>query len=252
MRTLRDANLAALALLCVVSVPIAAVADVEFRARKMTREDVPLGKGQCDIRVRIDGEAEVSLRGDLVHLRTISGRDGRDDGSECNELLPARPVEEFNFEVRDSRGEIQLLSEPLARTGFRAVVRIRDTEGGEGRYHFRLTWRMDGGGPGFVRPGNQGRPGGGRGPYDAPRGRMLTAGQAIDACRGAVQDAVSRQYGYNSVDISNGRGDERQGRNNWIIGDATGRRGGAIEYFIFSCQVDFNSGAVLAVDVRRR
>jgi hypothetical protein len=218
----------------------------------MTRDDVPLGKGQCDIRLRVDGEAEVSLGGDMVHIRTISGRDGRDDGSECNELLPARPVDDFSFEVRDSRGEILLLSEPLPRTGFRAVVRIRDGEGGEGRYHYRLSWRLDGGGPGFNRPGGlgSGRPGGpGR---DLPPRNRFTAAQAISACRGPVQDAIARDYRYNSADISNAHADERQGRNDWIIGDATARRGPAIEYFIFSCQVDFSSGRVVAVDVRRR
>ena len=130
------------ALLLVVSVP--ALADTQFKARRMTRGDVPLGKGQCDIRLRIDSEAEVSVRGDLVSIRTISGRDGRDDGSECNEPLPERNMDGFNFEVLDRRGDIVLLSEPSRRSGFRAVVRIRDNEGGEGRYHFRLSWRMDG------------------------------------------------------------------------------------------------------------
>ena len=39
-----------------------AVADVEFQARKMTRIDVPPGKGQCDSRLRVDGEVEFSVR----------------------------------------------------------------------------------------------------------------------------------------------------------------------------------------------
>jgi hypothetical protein len=111
----------------------------------MTRTDVPLGKGQCDIRLQVDGEAEVSLRGDRVFVRTISGRDARDDGSECNEPLPGRNLDGFNFSVRDSRGDIALLSEPNGRNGYRAVVRIRDSQGGEGRYHFRIEWRMTGG-----------------------------------------------------------------------------------------------------------
>jgi|SRR5439155_11957166 len=139
-----------------------AIADTQFRVRRMTRNDVPLGKGQCDIRLQIDAEAEVSVRGDMVNIRTLSGRDGRDDGSECNEPMPARNLEGFGYEVKDSRGEIRLLSEPSPRNGYSAIVRIRDNGGGEGRYHFRLTWDIGGGG-GF------GRGGGGAGPGDGGR-----------------------------------------------------------------------------------
>jgi hypothetical protein len=139
-------TLAGFALLLFVTAP--AIADTQFRVKRMTRNDVPLGKGQCDIRLRVDNEAEISVRGDMVYVRTISGRDARDDGSECNEPLPARAVSDFNFEVRDRRGDIALLSEPTQRSGNRAVVRIRDGDGGEGRYHFRLSWQMDGGGYG--------------------------------------------------------------------------------------------------------
>ena len=120
-------------------------ADTQFRARRMTRNDVPLGKGQCDIRLQVDNEVEVSVRGDLVSIRTISGRDPRDDGSECNEPLPTRDLQGFNYEVKDSRGEIRLLAEPSRRNDFQAIVRIRDTPSGEGRYHFRLSWMMTGG-----------------------------------------------------------------------------------------------------------
>ena len=64
--------------LLLVSLP--GMADTQFQARRMTRGDVPLGKGQCDIRLRVDNEAEISVRGDMVSVRTISGRDARDDG----------------------------------------------------------------------------------------------------------------------------------------------------------------------------
>lgn len=134
----------ALLVLC-TALPV--LADTQFRVRRMARDDVPLGKGQCDIRLQIDGEAEVSVRGDMVYIRTISGRDGRDDGnSECNEPLPNRDVQGFNFEVKESRNEIRLLAEPSRRNNFSAIVRIRDTSGGEGRYHFRLSWQMTGSG----------------------------------------------------------------------------------------------------------
>jgi hypothetical protein len=117
-------------------------ANTQFRARKMTRTDVPAGKGQCDIRLRVDNEVEVTVRGDFVYIRTISGQDGRDDGSECNAPLPNRRVEDFRFENVESRGEVRLVAEPSRETDFQAVVHIRDGEAGEGRYHFRLSWRI--------------------------------------------------------------------------------------------------------------
>jgi hypothetical protein len=110
----------------------------------MTRNDVPLGKGQCDIWLYVDNEVEVSVRGDMVSVRTISGRDSRDGGSECNEPLPARDVRDFQFQSADSRAEMRLLAEPSRRNNYQAVVRIRDGDSGECHCHFRLTWAMGG------------------------------------------------------------------------------------------------------------
>lgn len=132
-----------LASTCMAALP--ALADSRFQARRMTRDDVPFGKGQCDIRLRVDGEVEVSVRGDSVDIRTFSGRDAYDAGSECNEPLPRNP-RDFSFDVRDGRGGIRLLAPPSPRTGGAAVVRIRDSEGGAGRYHFRLSWEIGPGG----------------------------------------------------------------------------------------------------------
>ncbi len=119
-----------------------AQADTQFRARKMTRSDVPLGKGQCDIWIYVDNEIEVSVRGDMVFARTISGREPRDAGSECNEPLPARDIRGFRFEEADSRAEMRLIGEPSRRNNYQAVVRIRDGASGECRCHFRLTWEI--------------------------------------------------------------------------------------------------------------
>jgi hypothetical protein len=114
----------------------------------MQRNDVPGGKAQCDIRLQVDGQVEVMVDGERVFIRTLSGQDARDDGSECNVPLPGRDVAQFNFEVKDSRNEIQLLEGPTRRNGGKVIVRIRDSAGGFGRYHFRLSWAMDGmGGP---------------------------------------------------------------------------------------------------------
>jgi hypothetical protein len=140
----------ALLMLCAA---LPALADTRFQVRRMTRDDVPAGKGQCDIRLQVDNEVEVSVRGDLVDIRTISGRDPRDDGSVCNAALPDHDVVGFNFQVVESRNEIRLLAEPSRRNGFAAIVHIRDSASGEGRYHFRLSWA--------ITASDYGRPGGG-------------------------------------------------------------------------------------------
>jgi hypothetical protein len=109
----------------------------------MNRNDVPIGRGQCDIRLQVDNEVEVTVRGDNVLIHNIAGRDAYDDGNtECNAPLPDYPPANFNFEVKEQRGEIRLMQEPSRRNGFAAVVRIRDSSGGQGRYHFRLSWDM--------------------------------------------------------------------------------------------------------------
>ena len=145
-------NGVALVLFCAA---LPALADSHFQVRRMTRDDVPAGKGQCDIRLQVDGQVEVAVRGEQVSIRTLSGRDARDDGSECNGPLPNRNIQGFRFEVVDSRGEIRLVGEPSRRNDFAAIVSIRDSAGGEGRYHFRLSWSMTGNdyrGPGNDRP----------------------------------------------------------------------------------------------------
>jgi len=108
----------------------------------MTRNDVPFGKGQCDIRLQVDDQVEVSVHRDLVAVHRLSGQESRDDGSECNLPLPDRDLREFRFEVVDSRNEIRLVEEPSRRNDFTARVAIRDSSGGFGRYHFRLSWAV--------------------------------------------------------------------------------------------------------------
>lgn len=124
-----------------------ASADSQFRVRQTTHPDVPSGKGQCDIRLQVDEEVEAALRGDIVFLRTLSGREARDDGSECTLPLPSREIRGFTFEVKDKRNQIRLVERPESRNNFAAIVRILDTDSGYGRYRFRLSW-IAGGEPG--------------------------------------------------------------------------------------------------------
>ena len=49
-------KLGALVMVCVA---LPALANTHFQARPMVRDDVPAGKGQCDIRLQVDQEVEV-------------------------------------------------------------------------------------------------------------------------------------------------------------------------------------------------
>jgi hypothetical protein len=138
---------AVLAVACLISA-VPAVADTRFTIRRMERNEVPPGRGQCEIRLQVDDQVEVTVDGDRVFIRTLSGQDARDDGSQCNVPLPAREVAGFNFQVVEKRDEIHLLEGPTRRNGGKVVVSIRDSPGGFGRYIFRLSWAMEGvGGP---------------------------------------------------------------------------------------------------------
>jgi hypothetical protein len=122
-----------------------AFADTRFNVRRMARNDAPPGRGQCDIRLQVDDRVEVAVSGDDVFIRTLSGQDARDDGSECNAPMPGGDVPGFNFEVKERRGDINLVEGPSRRNGGRAIVQIHDGPGGFGRYIFRLSWTMAGG-----------------------------------------------------------------------------------------------------------
>jgi hypothetical protein len=126
---------------------ISARADTHFRIAQMKRTDTPAGRGQCDIRLQVDDEVEVTVRRDVVLIHTLAGKDANDDGSECSFPLPDRDVRGFNFQSVDGRNEMRLVEPPSPRNDFAVIVRIRDSATGFGRYHFRLTWDAPGGSP---------------------------------------------------------------------------------------------------------
>jgi hypothetical protein len=224
-----------------------ALADTQFRARKMTRNDVPLGKGQCDIRLQVDNEVEVTVRGDMVMIHTLSGRDPRDDGSECNYPLPDRDLQGFNFQVIESRNDIRLMAEPSRRNNFTALVHIRDSGGGEGRYHFRLSWMIGGGGPPDDRRGG-GPPEGRRGfnapPIPPPDDRRGYGGPPPDDRRG---------YGVPPPDDRRGGGGPGFTWNNTIDYRGQGRGTSVLnnlEQRLFDVTVNIDRGGRVLVSFR--
>jgi len=117
-----------------------AVADVQFHARPMTDAKIPRGKAQCEIRLMVDQQVEVSLHGDTIGVHTLTGADARDNGSECSAPLPGRVVDGFTMTVKKRHGEVRLVAEPSARNDFTATIFIHDNAAGESLYDLRISW----------------------------------------------------------------------------------------------------------------
>jgi hypothetical protein len=127
--------------------------DPVFRPKQMRDYNPRAADGRCTIRVRVDDENDVELRGDQVLLRTLTGRAGRDDGSECSQPLPAGGFSKFAFRGIDGRGEVRLVQEPRLGNQWTAIVSIRDKRGGDEGYTFELSWTADPNAARYVSPG---------------------------------------------------------------------------------------------------
>ncbi|MBL8230600.1 MAG: hypothetical protein JNL98_19065 [Bryobacterales bacterium] len=121
-----------------------AAQDTSFQVKRMKEWNEQSRDGRCVLRVMVDDEVDVELRGDQVLVRRISGQPGRDDGSECTQPLPRNFFTRFSLRGVDGRGEVRLSQEPRPGNNFTAIVTIRDTRRGQEGYTFELSWTTDG------------------------------------------------------------------------------------------------------------
>ena len=73
-----------------------------------------------------------------------------------------------------------------------------------------------------------------------------------DACSEAVSDRIASEYRTAAVEILSIRADNGPGRNDFVVGEAAVGRGRNAERLSFACQVDWNTGRVRNVNIRRR
>ena len=197
--------------------------------------------GKCTIEVRVDGAAEVEIRGDRGLLRTTSGTPARWVRFECSGVMPPNPSD-FKFSGVDGRGTQSLVRDP--RSGGRsAIVRIEDPSGGAENYTFDIEWR----GVGTGAYGGYGYGQSARDPY--VRGEYSSS-QALDACQAAVRDRASRDLGTSDVQFRRERIEDNPGRDDVIMGRVDVRRnGGAMESYRFNCSMNLANGRVRTVDL---
>lgn len=156
--------------ICIVTATLAATAQYRgrtgvnyvdegqtFQVRRSNDYSEDRRDGRCRVRVRIDDEADVELRGDTIRIHVIKGGPGRDEGTECNAPLPTSGnITNFRFRGIDGRGTPRLVQEPAARNQYVAVVNIQDPRGGSEGFTYELTWNWDGQGGGSGGSGGGG------------------------------------------------------------------------------------------------
>lgn len=208
------------------------------------------GSGRCTIEVTVDGAAEVEISVDRGLLTTISGQQAQWRRFQCNQPLPFNPVDFSLVRTDGNRGSMRLVQDPRGAGG-RAVIRINDPKGGRAGYIFDLRWGGYRGGGGWT-PGPPSQPPPGpppNGPWPGPGGSPIA--RAIRVCQEAVTDRLDED-GYRAINFDRIFPDDNPGRRDWVIGNVSGKRGFGTAWFSFSCSVDFSSGRVRSVDVRRR
>ena len=217
-------------------------------------------RGKCTVEVIVDGAAEIEIRGDSGTVRNLSGQPAQWRRFQCTGVLPANPAE-FRFAGVDGRGRQELVRDP--RNGGVAVVRIEDPEGGAQGYTFDITWA---GASAVAPPGVQDR---GRldqrenrpdpsqwdqrdRTWDRNRqvNRRYTADQAIKICQDAVRQQANTRFRTSYVNFQRTTIDDNPGRNDWVIGTFSIRRGyRGQETHRFACSVDFDNGRVRSAQI---
>jgi hypothetical protein len=79
----------------------------------------------------------------------------------------------------------------------------------------------------------------------------LPIGRAVRICQDSVTNRLYRD-GYRYVEFGRVVSNNNPGWNDWVTGSVSGSRGRGPVWFSFSCSVDFSSGRVRSVDLRRR
>lgn len=103
----------------------------------------------------VDREARLTMRGRDLTVRSDADRNRRDSRPRINGALP-RTDGDVWVRVTEGRGNVEVIQQPSARNNYTAVVRIRDTRSGDGRYRLTAFWAPDDRG-GWGRADDRGR-----------------------------------------------------------------------------------------------
>ncbi len=117
--------------------------DVQLRLGRKPGWDPRAREGRCEMRVWVDHQAELRLRGENINVRTLEGSKSYDEGSSCSHPMPYNSVRNFQFHQTGGRNQVSLAQQPSRMNNYTALFAINDEQGGGDHYAFEVTWAAD-------------------------------------------------------------------------------------------------------------
>jgi hypothetical protein len=142
-------------LLACITLPAAqsifAQGEFQMQPRHMSGWNPNANQGRCRLLLWVDQRADVRIRGFDIWVKTLQGAPSRDEGSECNQPMPAT-VQSFQIQTVKGRGKVWVSQTPNPQNRYQAVVSIDDFQGGAASYVVDLNWVRGGPAPGPPPP----------------------------------------------------------------------------------------------------
>lgn len=202
--------------------------EIQVRVGQQPGWNIGAGEGRCEVRMWVDHQAELRIRGDRILVRTVEGARSYDEGSACSQPLPYNSMRDFRVRQIAGRNRVNLVQEPNRMNNYTALFSINDDQGGGDHYAFEVTWGLEGGRPNAPAPF-----------FDD-----------IRACQDSVRQRFLSRNGrgvYIDFDGSADRQNQGQGRE-LIRGRGAAKNQNESRDLNYSCVVDPRSGQVQSGD----
>jgi hypothetical protein len=95
--------------------------------------------GRLNWQGTVDDEVHLTIRGNIVQVKTISGTEYNDALFNFSSPLPNENVQVF-VNKKDGRGTAKVIQQPTADNNFTAIVQIQDKNGGAREYDLEIYW----------------------------------------------------------------------------------------------------------------
>jgi hypothetical protein len=224
MSHLKRIAYAGIAATLLLSTAAFAQVDIQLRVRQLPGWNPQAREGRCELRVWVDHQAELRLRGDEVFVHTVEGARSYDEGSACSHPLPYNSIRDLQIRQIAGRNRVALVQQPARSNNYSALFAINDDQGGGDHYAFEVTWRSEGDGPNAPAPF-----------FDDVR-----------ACQDSVrQRFLGRNGGGAYIDFDRGAERQPQGRDQELLrGRGTGKNRMESRDLTYSCVIDTRNGQV--------